>query len=206
MLQMHLRRLFGVSIGLFVAAAASVFAAEPDCPPAPTSPTQAQIEAAARTARDRGALWTMERDGRRSWLYATIHVGTLETSVPGPKVAQALRAADTIAIELDLSAPATAQAMVAPQAPAKDSGIPSDLLERLRVQARRACVPWEQVATMPPALIATTLAFVDARRDGYDPRYATELVLSKAARAMNKPVAVARIRRGPAQSAHRRYA
>lgn len=186
---MRIRRLFTALITLFATfAAVTALAAEPDCPPAPTQPTPAQIEASVRNARDRGALWTIEKDGRRSWLYGTVHVGTFETAFPGRTVVQALRAAETIAIELDITDQATGAAIRAPQAPAEAPTIPPALLERLKAQARKACVPWERVATMPPSLIVTTLTILAARWDGYDAGYATEIVLVGAARAMGKPL------------------
>src|SRR5438105_2970211 len=112
---MRIRRLVIVYVALLAtfgllptrAFITGALAGEVDCPPVAVAPTQAQIETAVRTARDRGALWTIEKDGRQSWLYGTVHVGTLDTAFPGRRVVQALRAADAIAIEIDVTDQAT---------------------------------------------------------------------------------------------------
>jgi uncharacterized protein YbaP (TraB family) len=59
-----------------------------------------------KQARDRGALWRHEKEGRLSYLYATVHVGKKEWVMPGPTIVRALREADVIAVELDVSDPA----------------------------------------------------------------------------------------------------
>src|SRR5262245_22339327 len=78
---------------------ASPVRAQTACPPSPPTPTSAALQDAVRNARDRGALWLFEKDGRRGYLYGTIHVGKLEWAMPGRLVGQAIREADTIAIE-----------------------------------------------------------------------------------------------------------
>lgn len=183
-----LRSVVSVMTFTVVLGTVRIVAAEPVCPPAATIPTRAQVEAAVRNARDRGALWTIEKDGRGSWLYGTIHLGNLEVSVPGPKTLQALRAADVIALELDPGDPDTMRRLTAPQASTPHRALPSALLERTKALVRRACVPWESLANIPPPVIAAALSILDARWDGYDPSYANEFVLRGFASATNKPV------------------
>ena len=43
------------------------------------------LDEAQRHARDRGFLWKLEKDGRTSWLYGTVHVARLEWAFPGPR-------------------------------------------------------------------------------------------------------------------------
>ena len=122
----------GVIAGLLcVVGGASFAAAGPTCPPTLAPPTQDEIHAAARDARDHGALWTIEKDGHGSWLYGTIHVGNLAVSFPGPKVTRALGAADVLAIELDVTSPVIAQAIQAPRDSSEGPALPPALLERL---------------------------------------------------------------------------
>src|SRR5437763_6015355 len=71
-------------------------------PPGIDEVTQAATKFAPR---DRGLLWRIEKDGRTSWLYGTIHVGKPEWIVPGPTIMRALMASDTVVLELDLSNP-----------------------------------------------------------------------------------------------------
>ena len=72
------------------------------CPPALQQPTAERMQAAQQNARDRGFLWRISKDGRVSFLYGTIHMAKFEWMFPGPIVSQALRATDTIALEMDL--------------------------------------------------------------------------------------------------------
>jgi len=108
--------------------------------------------------------------------------------VPGPRVREALHAADVIAVEVDVSDPGTIKSVTAPQDPARAPVLPPELVERLKAQARRACVPWEPLSAMPPVLIASVLSLLDARWDGLDPGYGSEGVLIGFARATQKPV------------------
>ena len=58
-----------------------------------------------RKAQDRGLLWRIEHRGRTSWLYGTMHAAKLDWSVPGLTVADALRASDSLALELNILDP-----------------------------------------------------------------------------------------------------
>ena len=64
------------------------------------APTPEQIQAAQRDARDRGFLWRISKDGRSSYLYGTLHVGKLDWAFPGPRLAEALRDTDALAVEI----------------------------------------------------------------------------------------------------------
>ena len=81
-----------------------------DCPPQASPPTAGQLRDGLRDARDRGLLWRIDKDGQTGWLYGTLHVGRPAWASPGPRVHQALREADTVALELDLADPAVLQA------------------------------------------------------------------------------------------------
>jgi uncharacterized protein YbaP (TraB family) len=165
-------------------------AAEPDCPPVPAPPTEEQLATLQREARDRGFLWRISRSGRTSYLYGTLHVGQLAWSVPGPRVSEALRASQTLALELDLmdekivsqlAEPAARSAAAAPT-------MGADWPKRLERQLAAACLPPALLAGQHPLMQAMTLSLLAVRRDGLDPAFAQELVLGGLARAGNKPV------------------
>jgi uncharacterized protein YbaP (TraB family) len=178
-----------VIAGVFYALAGVSFAAAgPTCPPTLAPPTQDEIHSAVRVARDQGALWTIEKDGHGSWLYGTIHVGNLAMSTPGPKLIRALAAADVLAIEIDVTNPVVAQAIQAPRGSSEGPAAPPALLERLKALAEKACVPWEPLSKLPPMLIVAALTTLEARWDGLDPAYGTELVLAGFAQARNMPI------------------
>ena len=173
---------------LCAVASGSFVAAGPACPPTIAPPTQDEVHAAVRDARDHGALWTIEKDGHGSWLYGTIHVGNLAMSIPGPKVTRALAAADVLAIELDVTSPVIAQAIGAPRDSSEGPAVPPALFERLKALAEKACVPWEPLSKLPPMLTVAALTALEARWDGLDPSYGTEFVLAGFAQARKMPI------------------
>ena len=157
--------------------------AQAACPPNITPPSAAQRQA---PARDRGLLWKLQRDGRTSWLYGTLHLGRAAWAVPGPAVKAALAASDVLALEVDVSDAATAAQMqeAMPASPA----LPPVLVARLQTQARRACLPEGALAETHPVLAATTLALLEARWEGLHAQFGQETLLAAAARQLGRPV------------------
>jgi uncharacterized protein YbaP (TraB family) len=100
-------------------------------------PTQDQLQDAARGARDRGALWRFEKDGRHGYLYGTIHIANLDWAMPGPTVGRALSEVETVAIEADPADPATGAGMAAPQKPQEAPSLPAALLDELHRSGQR---------------------------------------------------------------------
>ena len=164
-------------------------AAEPACPPSARVPTPVEIRQAMLTARDRGALWRLEKDGHRGWLYGTIHVGKPEWAMPGRAVVAALTDAETIVLEADPLDPAFHAGVTAPAKPHEAPTLPAPIVLRLRQQAGRTCIPWERLRTMPPMMIATTLTLLDAAWEGLFAEYASEMVLAGYAKGANKSLA-----------------
>lgn len=166
--------------------------AEPNCPSVASAPSAEAMAAAARTTIDRGPLWRIERDGRRSWLYGTIHVGRLAWAFPGPTVSAALRRAQVLALELDLTSPEVQQqiadASAQLQAAQGPLVLPAPLAQRLARQIALACVDGAQMASQSPVIQAVTLMLLSARRDALDPAYAQEFVLAGYMHAAGKPV------------------
>ena len=77
-----------VALGLLLALCLPARAA---CPPQAQPLDDEAVSAGMRDARDRGFLWRIEKDGRRSWLYGTLHVAERGWMFPGPTLVQALR-------------------------------------------------------------------------------------------------------------------
>lgn len=171
------------ALAAFGAFAAPAGAAAAECPPAVVSPSAAQQAAAAR--QDRGLLWRVERDGRVSHLYGTLHVGKPEWMQPGPAVRAALAASDVIALEIDPADPAISGALGAgPDTPV----LPAPLRARLERQVAASCLPEGALAAFHPALQAVLLALLEARWSGLDPGYAQEQSLAELARAASRPL------------------
>lgn len=158
-------------------------AAARECPPAPSSPSAQQLQAAQEQARDRGMLWRLTRDGRTSYLYGTVHIGRLEWIFPGPVLRAALAATDTLALELDLADPSMAQAMQASLAGQPDAlPLPQTLQRRLTRQIEAACLPAGMLENQHPLMQAITLTVLAGRWEGLEPGYAQEIMLAGAAR------------------------
>jgi len=157
--------------------------AQANCPPQATVPTAQQLQSARDRARDRGVLWRITRDGRTSWLYGTLHLGKLEWAVPGVKLRQALLEVDALALELDISDPATLAKLQAVQSPT-----PVELQARLLKQVVAACLPPESLTALHPVLQVMALGGMDARWVGLDPGFGIEHVLTGFARARKLPV------------------
>ncbi len=166
-----------------------VFAQAPGaCPPSASVPTGPELQAARAQARDRGALWRVQRDGRTSWLYGTLHVGKLEWAVPGPRITQALQSSDVVALEIDMSDPATMAEMVQP-GPALPTALPAALQARLASQQAAACLPdAHALSALHPLLQVAVLGGLDGRWIGLDPSYGVEFVLTGFAKASGRPV------------------
>jgi uncharacterized protein len=153
------------------------------CPPPVTPATPAEMQAAERS--DRGFLWRIERDGRRSYLYGTLHVGKPAWMKFGPRVTQAMAQTEVLALELDPGDPAVGAGLNAGGA---SLVLPPALKTRLVRQLEAACLPAEALAPMGPALQAVVLGVMEARWAGLDPSYAQEHALASGAQAARRPV------------------
>lgn len=188
------RALRVLALGFLCAGAGPVFAggdsAQACPPPAPTPDlSRAALSRAMAASVDRGLLWRIEKDGRSSWLYGTMHLGKADWMIPGPRVLRALAQSDTLALELDLADPATAAAFSAPFDPdARARVLTPERRRRLARQAVAACLPEGALASLRPILQVTTLAMLAARSEGLYGDYGSEVFLSGVARAAGKPV------------------
>ncbi len=173
---------------LWLATAPPAFAQD-DCPPPAPPPTAQALDEALRSARDRGFLWRLEKDGRTSWLYGTVHLARLEWAFPGPLVAQALAQSQVLALELDLLDPETQRRLAAGSAARPGDALPAPLQQRLERRARAECAAPEQLAALRPELQLATLTMLAGRRQGLEPGYGIDASLSALARRDGKPVA-----------------
>ncbi len=159
-----------------VPAAPPASACPPPLPPAP--PAKAR-------APDRGLLWRVSRDGHSSWLFGTLHVGKPAWSAFGPRVSEALKASDMLALEIDPGDPAVMVALAEPKAPAP---LPDAMQARLRMAYERACIPPSVLAAWHPLLQATTLTILEARWLGMDPEFSMEMSLMARMRTLRRSI------------------
>lgn len=164
-------------IFLFLAALPA-YAADAACPSELEKPTPEMIQSGMRNARDHGFLWRISKDGRTSFLYGTIHVAKFDWMFPGPKVMQALQAADTVALELDMLDEKIQERMVQGMATMPNTTLPESLVKRMRQQAAAACVPYDAIVNLSPEMQVTTLTMMVGRRAGLEAAYGIDMVLA----------------------------
>ncbi|MDM0010731.1 TraB/GumN family protein [Variovorax sp. J22G73] len=163
-------------------------AAQAACPPSAIASLE-KPGTALRNGVDRGMLWRIERDGRTSWLYGTIHVGRGDWVRPGPTIQKALTQSDTLALEIDSRDEATAAAMARPADPeALARVLTGERARRLERQNAEACVPPGALSKLQPILQVTALAGLVARADGLYPEFGVDETLAVSARNSNKPI------------------
>jgi uncharacterized protein len=159
------------------------------CPPVAASPTIEQVQLGMRSARDRGFLWRVSKDGRNSYLYGTLHIAKQDWMYPGISVQNALKASDRVAFELDLLDAEIAQRLKkAMMASDGDTVLPESLAVRMRAEAERACFPLPALSVMFPEMQLTTLEILANRSDGIYADYGSEFFLSGFARGLRKTV------------------
>lgn len=158
------------------------------CPPQAMLPSAEQWQEARVRARDRGLLWRIERDGRSSYLYGTLHIGRWHWMAPGPKVADALAASEVLALELDVLDPDIQRRVALAMAADPAERLPEALAARLAAQLDAACLDRGAMRALAPEIQLVVLATLAARLDGLDPAYAIDAVLAGLARALGKGV------------------
>lgn len=168
---------------------AAVALAQPAPCALPAPPSRADVQAAAKRPVDRGFLWRIEKNGRASWLYGTMHVGKPDWYFQGPRLLGALGDSDTLALELDMADPASLKAFT----DASDAGVLARMLtperqRRLDRQVAAACLPEGSLARLRPTLQVMALAGLAARNDGLYEQYGSERYLALRAHTGQQPV------------------
>lgn len=168
--------------------ALSDYAVGDTCPTAPVQPTLEMSQLAMRNAIDHGFLWRISKDGRTSFLYGTIHVAKFDWMFPGPKVMQAIRSADTIALEMDMLDADIQLRLAQGMKTLPGTPIPESLQKRMRKQAEAACLPYDSIANLSPEMQVTTLTMMVGRGTGLEAGYAIDAVLAGIGHGANKNV------------------
>lgn len=161
------------------------------CPPG-LHVSSEQIQQAAHSRQpDRGPLWELSKDGRRSFLYGTVHVAKLEWDIPGPVVRQALVASRQLLVELDITRhDTTGQMMNAmpDQAVDPDSARYRALAWRVSKQFRKACLNEADFGEASLSTKLTSLILLSARDAGLYPALSIDSALIGFIKHFKKPV------------------
>ncbi len=185
---MPLRRFVRRTLAAVLLCAPLLAAAQDDCPPPPAPPSAEALAQAQREARDRGFLWRIEKDGRSSWLYGTVHLARLEWLFPGPRVREAFARSDTLALELDLLDAETQKRLAAGTAARPGEALAGELRQRIERRARLECAPAAAIAPLKPEFQVAALSMLAGRRLGLEPGYGIDAALAALARREGKPV------------------
>lgn len=173
-----------------VTASAPVAASSDGCPPLVHMNLEeiaAQARALTRAGQpDRGVLWRLEKDGRTSYLFGTVHVARLEWDVPGRTLAQALGSSQRIAVEVDVTRQdrhvnVVKDALRPPGA--EDAALAREVSRRFQA----LCVDDSKIVagTRMKLMALQTLAALDA---GLTPAFALDAVMIGYAKAAHKPL------------------
>jgi uncharacterized protein YbaP (TraB family) len=180
--------LVGAAISLFAPlhGHAQAASAPNGCPPAAIPLDAERFQAGMRQAQDHGFLWRIAKDGRTSYLYGTLHAARPAWMFPGPRTAAALVASDVLALELDLLNPEVRERLIKAATARPDERLPAPLAARVERRMAAECVDAAQYRDFVPEFQVASLAVMAARREGFDPSYAIDLVLALMARDFGK--------------------
>ena len=138
-------------------------------------------------AHDRGLLWQVEKNGRRSWLFGTMHLGRKSWLQLGPQLEQALARSDVLALEVDLTDARVAKQLEANSRASKTT-LSHAAQRRVADQLQRVCLPGAALANAATHLQAAALVVLVARTEGLYAEYGSERVLATLAKAQGKRV------------------
>ena len=147
--------------------------------------------AAPVTAAERGALFKVAANGHTLYLFGTMHMGLPEFYPLEPRIARAVAAAPSLALEIDptidpakMAAALQAHGLAEPGAPQLSPGF----RQRLDKVLARARIDPAAVAPFKPWLVATLLALAEYSTLGYRPELSVDMHLAKLARSSKVPV------------------
>jgi uncharacterized protein len=158
--------------------ASSALAAPAACPPPINT-------ALAAVPLDRGYLWRITRAGRQSFLFGTVHVGKPTWREWGPQTELALRASDTLALELDPSDPSLQTAILETPTPPP---LGAERAARLQRAIQAACISALAMVGLHPVLQVSTLSVLESRWHGLAGDFASETLLVERARRLRQRV------------------
>jgi uncharacterized protein YbaP (TraB family) len=138
--------------------------------------TAVSVAPAQTTPAARGFVWSVERDGRTSWLVGSLHVLTKDAyPLPG-SMDKAFEQAKTLMEETDvneLSSPdmigIVATKGLFTNGQTLESVLPRDAYTRLAQRMTATGLPIEMVKMMRPWMVELTLSGLELQRAGFDP-------------------------------------
>jgi uncharacterized protein YbaP (TraB family) len=155
---------------------------------------QARSGAAARPAT-RGLIWTVERDGKTSWLVGSLHLLPPDAYPLPATVEAAFQSAETLIEEADpdeLRTPDTAAELLKraffPPGQTLQSSVADTTFRVIVERATKAGLPVDAIQRMRPWMAAVTLAALEMQSAGFDPSLGIDRHFRDRAIAAKKPV------------------
>jgi uncharacterized protein len=131
---------------------------------------------APQPANGRGLIWSVERNGRTSWLVGSLHLLTAD-AYPLPAALDAAFARANVLVEEadpeELKSPAAAMQLLAkamyPEGTTLQSQVSKETFEKIRQRAAKVGVPVERLQSFKPWMVALTIVGLELQRGGFDP-------------------------------------
>ncbi len=160
------------------------------CPPIAPALAPEAVPQLLSSAKNKGFLYTVTKDGQTSWVYGTVHVGNQNTVFPGPQLLDVLKQSKALALELDMSIP---EDMLKALQAASSADINQQLLSPERTQvvvaaAKAGCMEIERLKPLPVVLQAITLVLNEAKHEGWFTDYSQESFLTGFASSTKRKV------------------
>jgi uncharacterized protein len=172
------RFFINVILALAVSAPAHQKAFSQDCPAQPLPLEQAREFIEKNPAKNAGLLWRLEKSGRVSWLYGTMHLMQIDYAKPGAQIMMGMRSSDVLAVEINFYEPQAAVAV-----PAQRFKLSENQLDRLKKAYARDCIKGD-----PAQLLAQPLMISQASRNGMFWGYGPDARLMQIARRTGKTI------------------
>jgi uncharacterized protein len=149
-----------------------------DCPAQLLPLEQAREYIEKTPAKNAGLLWRIEKSGRISWLYGTMHLMHIDYAKPGSQIMLGMRSSDVLAVEINFYAP---QSATAPSD--KKFNLNEEQLNRLKKAYIKDCIKGD-----PAQLLAQPLMLSQASRNGLFWSYSPDARLMQIAQRSGKPI------------------
>jgi uncharacterized protein len=149
-----------------------------DCPAPPLPLEQAREHIEKTPAKNAGLLWRVEKSGRVSWLYGTMHLMHIDYAKPGPQIMMGMRSSDVLAVEINLTEPQPSDTI-----PATKFKLSQEQLERLQKAYLKDCIKAD-----PAQLFTLPLLASQASRQGLFWGYGPDARLMQIAKRSGKPI------------------
>ena len=161
-----------------------------------TPPALAQARGAAATRPDsRGLIWTVERDGKTSWLVGSLHLLPPEAYPLPAAIEAAFQSAETLIEEADpdeLKTPEAAAELLKraflPAGQTLQGSVAAATYKVIVERATQAGLPMDAVQRMRPWMVAVTLSALEMQAAGFDPALGIDRHFRDRAVTMKKPM------------------